>query len=238
MKRNKKVFLYMFLLGGILVWITGCKEFLDRKPLSPTLTDYGSVLDGQAVGMYSILNSWAGFNTLPWLDFNSIRDDDAQKGSSTTDGAEINTEFEIFQYTKDDWATNTYWDDHFYMINLANKELFYADSLHATDEASRRNIGEACFFRAYSYFDLVKAYGEVPLIDFYYTDPAQGILPKSPVAAIYDLIDRDLDTASQYLPLNWEVAGVNQYPGRLTIGAANTLWAQTYIFRKNWAKVI
>src|SRR6516225_7014689 len=123
MKRNKIIFLFVFLLAA-LVWITGCKTFLDRKPLSPTLTDYGSVLDGQAIGMYSIFNTWAGFNTLPWLDFNSIRDDDAQKGSSTTDGAEINTEFETFQYTKDDWATNTYWDDHYYMINQANKELF------------------------------------------------------------------------------------------------------------------
>ena len=65
------------------------------------------------------------FLRLPWIDFHSIRDDDAQKGSSTTDGAEINTEFETFQYTKDDWATNTYWSDHYFMINLANKELSY-----------------------------------------------------------------------------------------------------------------
>ena len=44
--------------------------------------------------------------------------------------------------------------------------------------------------------------------------------------------------ASQYLPLNWEVAGTNLYPGRLTSGAAKTLWAQTYLFRQNWAQVI
>ena len=99
MKRNRKVLLYTVLLTGVLVGITGCKKFLDRKPLSATLNDYGSVLDGQALGMYSIFDTWAGFNTLPWLDFNSIRDDDAQKGSSSTDGAEINTEFETFAYT-------------------------------------------------------------------------------------------------------------------------------------------
>src|SRR3954463_6736820 len=159
MKRNKTVFLSILLMAGVFVCVTGCKKFLDRKPLSATLTDYGSVLDGQALGMYSIFDGWAGFNTLPWLDFNSIRDDDAQKGSSTTDGAEINAEFETFQYTKDDWETNTYWNDHYNMINLANRELHDADSLKVTDEASLRNIGEACFFRAYSYFELVKAYG-------------------------------------------------------------------------------
>ena len=194
-------------------------------------------LEAQSFGLYSTLRSYAGFSTLPWLDFNSIRDDDAQKGSSLTDGAEINAEFETFNYTKDDWATDTYWNDHYYMINLANKELFTADSLKATDEASLRNIGEACFFRAYSYFELVKAYGDVPLINFYYTNAADGIKPKSPASDIYALIDSDLSVAAQYLPLNWDVAGVNRYPGRLTSGAANTLWAQTNLFRQNWAKV-
>src|SRR5690242_16524084 len=136
MKRNNKVFLNILMVACVLALVTGCKKFLDRKPLSPTLTDFGSELDGQAIGMYSIFDTYAGFNTLPWLDFNSIRDDDAQKGSSTTDGAEINTEFETFQYTKDDWATNTYWNDHYYMINKANQLLFTADSLKLTDPAS------------------------------------------------------------------------------------------------------
>src|SRR6476620_6541936 len=215
MKRNKKVFLCMSLVVGVLVWTTGCKRFLDREPLSATLSDYGSVLDGQAIGMYSVFNTWAGFNTLPCLDFVSIRDDDSQKGSSTTDGAEINTENETFQYTKDDWATNTYWSDHYYIINLNNEMLFIADSLKVTDQASLRNVGEALFFRAYSYFELAKAYGEVPLINYYYTNAKQGVKAKSPVPEIYALIDSDLNVASQYLPLNWEVAGTNLYPGRV-----------------------
>src|SRR6476646_390807 len=196
MKINNKILVGLFLVIVVVISTTGCKKFLDRKPLSATLTDYGSVLDGQAIGMYSIFNTWAGFNTLPWLDFVSIRDDDAQKGSSTTDGAEINTEFETFQYTKDDWATNTYWSDHYFMINLTNKELYFADSLKVTDQASLRNVGEACFFRAYSYFELVKAYGEVPLINYYYTNATQGIKAKSPVPEIYALIDSDLNVAS------------------------------------------
>jgi hypothetical protein len=208
--------------------------------LSATYDDlHQGTLEAQSFGLYSALRGDVGFSTLPWLDFNSIRDDDAQKGSSTTDGAEIDAEFETFKYTKNDWATNTYWDDHYSMIYLANKELYSADSLHVTDEASLRNVGEAHFFRAYSFFDLVKAYGEVPLLNFYYTDPAQGIKPKASVDDIYAQIDKDLDTASLYLPLNWNDANGNtQYPGRLTSGAAKTLWAQTYLFRKQWDKVV
>ena len=239
MKINKKLFWGLLLMIPIIISVAGCKKFLDRKPLTATLDDLQQgTLEAQSFGLYSILRDWSGFSTLPWIDFNSIRDDDAQKGSSTTDGAEINAEFETFQYTKDDWATNTYWNDHYYMINQANKELHTADSLQVTDEASLRNIGEACFFRAYSYFELVKAYGEIPLINFYYTDATQGVRPKSPVNDIYALIDSDLNVASQNLPVNWEVAGTNLYPGRLTSGAAKTLWAQTYLFRQNWAHVV
>ena len=240
MKRNRKVLLYTVLLTGVLVGITGCKKFLDRKPLSATLNDYGSVLDGQALGMYSIFDTWAGFNTLPWLDFNSIRDDDAQKGSSSTDGAEINTEFETFAYTKDDWATNTYWNDHYYMINKANQLLYTADSLKVSDPGTLRNVGEAHFFRAYTYFELVKAYGEVPKIDFYYTDASQGVRPKSTVTELYALIDKDLDSAAALLPVSWFNSTTNQnaFPGRLTKCAALTLHAQTYLFRGNWAQVL
>jgi hypothetical protein len=238
MKIYKSLF-WVLIMVPILLTGFGCKKFLDRKPLTATLNDLNQGgLEAQSFGMYSTLRSYAGFSTLPWLDFHSIRDDDAQKGSSTTDGAEVVTEFDIYQYSKDDWAPNTYWNDRYYMINLANKSLYFADSLHATDPASLRNIGEAYFFRAYCYFDLVRTYGEVPLIDFYYTSAAAGIKPKSNVNAIYTLIDADLTKAVQYLPLNWEVAGTNRFPGRLTQGAAKTLWAQSYLFRSNWGRVV
>jgi len=238
MKRNKILFWSMLLMLPVLASVVGCKKFLDRKPLTATLDDLNQgVLEAQSFGLYNTLRSYAGFATLPWLDFHSIRDDDAQKGSSTTDGAEINTEFETFQYSKDDWAPNTYWNDHYAMINQANQELYYADSLKLTDPASLRNVGEARFFRAYAFFNLVRTYGQVPLINFYYTKATDGIKPKSPEAAIYAQIDADLQIAVQNLPLNWVVGGTNIYPGRLTKGAANTLWAQTYLFRQNWARV-
>lgn len=242
MRHKKIIFANLLLALVVIISVSSCKKFLDRKPLGATLDDYGSVVDGQALGMYVVFNTWAGFNTLPWLDFNSIRDDDAQKGSSTTDGAEINAEFETFQYTKDDWATDTYWNDHYYMINLANKLLYYADSLKLNDAASLRNVAEAHFFRAYSFFELVLAYGQVPLINYYYTKASEGIKPKATIDQIYAQIDADLDSATLFLPASWYDAtkGLNPFPGRLTVGAAKALWAKTYMHRPtpNWSKVL
>ncbi|MEP6466666.1 MAG: RagB/SusD family nutrient uptake outer membrane protein [Parafilimonas sp.] len=239
MKKEINIFFTAMVMVASAAVFSSCQKFLDRKPLTATLDDlHQGTLEAQSFGLYSALRDDAGFSTLPWLDFHSIRDDDAQKGSSQTDGAEINAEFETFQYTKNDWATDTYWNDHFSMVNLANKELYSADSLKVSDEASLRNVGEAHFFRAYAFFELVKAYGEVPLINFYYTNAADGIKPKAAVADIYAQIDNDLDTAALYLPLNWnDASGSNAYPGRLTSGAAKSLWAQTYLFRQQWDKV-
>ncbi|MEP6750775.1 MAG: hypothetical protein ABJB86_23775, partial [Bacteroidota bacterium] len=95
----------------VLIGVGGCKKYLDRQPLQQAFSDLTGAqqLDGLSYAMYNTAQTYAGLSSLPWIDFNSIRDDDAQKGSSSTDGAEINAEFETFQYTKDDWATDTYW---------------------------------------------------------------------------------------------------------------------------------
>ncbi|HEX2608331.1 MAG TPA: RagB/SusD family nutrient uptake outer membrane protein [Flavisolibacter sp.] len=238
MKKHKLLFWTLLLAIPMLSAVVGCKKFLDRKPLTATLEDLNQgQLEGQVLGMYNNLRTLAGFSLLPWIDFHSIRDDDAQKGSDINDGKEVVTEFDTYQYSKDDWAPNTYWNDHYFMINLANNAVDLADSLKVTDPASLRNVGEACFFRAYAYFELVKTYGDVPLINYPIRTPSDGIRPKSPAAKIYEFIDSNLQVASTLLPLDASAYG-GGYKGRLTSGAANTLWAQTYLFRQNWARVI
>lgn len=223
----------IMLLGVLLA---GCKKFLDRRPLEGVLDDYG--LEQQVQGLYYTIRDYAGFNHLPWLDFNSIRDDDAQKGSSATDGQEIIAEFETFQYTKDDWATNTYWNDRFYLIHTCNSILDLAATFTVTDELTTRNIGEAKFFRAFSYFELVKAYGEVPLFEHYPATGKDAIREKSPVGPIYALIEKDLTEAAAVLPLTWATSAGNDFPGRLTSGAAHTLLAQVYLWQQKWAMVV
>ncbi|HCW07038.1 MAG TPA: hypothetical protein DGG95_06705, partial [Cytophagales bacterium] len=195
----KYSWLLLILTGFILV---RCADFLDRKPLQATYSDYNqSGLESQAFGLYLIVNTYAGLNTLPWLDFNSIRGDDEMKGSSLTDGAEVNTEFDTFQYTKDDWATDTYWNDHYYLANQSSKLISdFRDQKLTDDPSSKRNAGEAYFWRAYAYYELVKAYGEVPVFNYFYSTTAGGTKAKSTVDQVYAQIDNDLDSAKQLLP--------------------------------------
>ncbi len=116
-----KILFYFVITLVAFSGLAGCKKYLDRKPLSGVLDDYG--IEQQIMGVYRITRDYVAFNSLPWIDFHSIRDDDATKGSSATDGAEVIAEFETFQYTKDDWATNEYWNNNFLLINTCNNIL-------------------------------------------------------------------------------------------------------------------
>jgi hypothetical protein len=222
-----------------LLMIGSCQKFLDRKPLTATLDDLNQGgLEGQIFGLYSNLRGSAGFTSIPWLGMHDFRSDDSEKGSDPSDGAEWVAPFDRYNYVKDLWASNQYWDDHYSLINLANTAIQTADSLKLTDAASLTNVAEARFFRAFAYFDLVRSFGEVPKIDFRVYQASQANIAKSTTAQIYALIDEDLQFAATNLPVNWVVGSDNKYPGRLTSGAAKTLQAKAHIFRGNWAQCL
>lgn len=233
MKKYMKLIFTTLLISVMILVVGGCQKFLDRKPLTATLDDLNQGgLEGQVYGLYSNLRNSAGFTSIPWLAMHDFRSDDTEKGSDPSDGAEWVAPFDHYAYVKDLWASNTYWDDHYSLINLANTAIQNADSLHLTDPASMINVAEARFFRAFSYFDLVRTFGDVPKIDFRIYNATQANIAKSPASAIYALIDADLQFAAANLPTVWG----NQYPGRLTSGAAKALQAKAYLFRGNWAQ--
>src|SRR5688572_29841190 len=102
MKSNRKITSTLLIAIALATGLSGCNKLLDRKPLTATLEDLNQgKVEGQILGMYTDLRNMGGFSTLPWIDFHSIRDDDAEKGSDANDGREVITEFETFQYTKD-----------------------------------------------------------------------------------------------------------------------------------------
>jgi starch-binding outer membrane protein, SusD/RagB family len=222
--------------AGIVLLVTAtffsqvnCKKFLDRKPLGQAIdgdVKQGGVED-QIFSLYADTKNW-GMTSLPFLTAHASRADD-NLISTAGDGNE--SYIDQFQYTKDYWLLDPLWDDHLAFVAKASGIIKDVDSLYAKDSASLINKAEASFLRAYGYFDMVRDYGDVPKIDFKVYSADQANVPRAPAAVIYALIDADLQYAAQLLPLKWE----SKYAGRATRGAANTLRAKTYLYRKNWA---
>lgn len=253
MYKLKEKLRLLILIVPLFALISGCSKFLDRKPLTATLSDLNQGgLEGQIYGLYGAIRNGdvagQGFGGIPWLAMNSFRSDDSEKGSSASDGADWGVIFDQFQYVKDHWSSNTYWDHHYVLIGLANTALQTADSLKLDQPADMINRAEARFFRAFAYFDLVRAYGQVPKIDFRVYNAQDANKPKASVADIFALIDSDLTFAEANLPVDWaNASGNSRFPGRLTRFAAMALHAKTHLYRNpdasgkaagNWAAAL
>lgn len=219
----------------MLFILSSCNDFLDRKPLGRYTEEdipAGS-FDSQVFGVYAKMRVFE-VSAMPVLAIHNFRSDDADKGSSTTDGVAQGSFYDNFEYTKDEWLLNGYWSGHYGLIIAANAVISDIDSSGLTDNATMVNRAEAKFMRAYAYFNLVRAYGEVPKIDFRVNEASEANIAKSPTSEIFELIDSDLQEASATLPLVWDA----RYIGRLTRGAALSLQTKTYMWRKDWASAL
>lgn len=217
-------------------FVSGCKKFLDRKPLGVATEgdlSQGGV-EGKAFGLYGKLRDVEGMTTFARLWFQSIRSDDADKGSTAGDLADGGNIMESFQYTKDHWLMNQNWNGHYNFIYACNDVIHDVDSLGLTDPGSIVNKAEARFMRAFAYFDLARDYGAVPIVDFkiYKVDDAN--VAKSTVAQVYAFIEEDLNYAISNLPATWSDA----FKGRVTKGTANSYLAKVLLYQQKWAAAL
>lgn len=235
-RNNKNKTSYLALGVMLIALMAGCgKDWLGGDPLGRLTEDdmpEGS-LEGQVFGIYAGLRS-EGTSGLPYVAIHNIRADDANIGGGPGDEAGAGPIFDDFGYSTNYWLINNYWSNHYSLIALTNNLLNDADSLETPTELTAINVAEAKFVRAFAYFNLVRAFGEVPKIDFRIYTQDQAIVPKSSVADIYELIDADLTEATAVLPPRWE----DRFSGRITQGAAFALQAKTHLARGNWSAAL
>ena len=101
------------------------------------------------------------------------------------------------------------------------------------ENLKKRVVGETKFLRALMYFNLVRVFGDVPLVLKETTDPAEGYnFDRAAVADVYAQIVKDLTEAEASLPDRYTGADV----GRATKGAAKSLLGKVYLTRKQYAE--
>lgn len=124
------------------------------------------------------------------------------------------------------------WQQNFQGIALANTVIQYVPDIEMNDEAlQQRLIGEAKFLRAFYYFELVRVYGEVPILNSVVidTETLQGVTRNS-VQEVYDLIELDLMEAIPVLPDTY----VGEEKGRATKWSATGLLAKVHLTQGEW----
>lgn len=97
-------------------------------------------------------------------------------------------------------------------------------------------VGEAKFFRAMAYFNLLKDFGGVPIIDKVLTLTDDSLLygPRNTREEVTNYILNDLDSAIKVLPLESGIAASDK--GRVSKGAALAFKARVALFEGTWRK--
>lgn len=129
------------------------------------------------------------------------------------------------------------WKESYDVINRANiavDRIAEIGSTEISDNLRQRLINEAKFLRALNYFNLVRIFGEVPLILHETTSLTEDKLyvAKSTEETVYAQIIQDLKDAES-LPAPSAYNDVDK--GRATGGAAKGLLAKVYLTKGDWS---
>ena len=114
-------------------------------------------------------------------------------------------------------------------VNRANLVLQYVPAI-TMDTVRRAQIaGEARFIRALCYFNLVRAYGGVPLrlAPTLTSNPSETNLPRATADQVYAQVVADLTRAALQM--------ATSNPNRATQNSANALLARVQLTQRNWA---
>lgn len=125
------------------------------------------------------------------------------------------------------------WPRFYEVISAANAALAGSEIVTGSEARINALAAEARFMRAFSYFHLVRNFGEIPYIDFFVSDPATvKNISKTSVATIYQNIIQDLEFAKQWLPDRHP----NNVRTRATKGTAAAYLANVHLTLENWQR--
>ncbi len=115
-------------------------------------------------------------------------------------------------------------------IATANTLLQRIEGAPVSETVKNQCIGQAKFFRAYAYWELVQNFGDVVLLTETIGTDGLG-LARSSKADVYKQIVNDLTDAASLLPESWNATNA----GRVTSGACEAMLARTYLFMGDYA---
>jgi hypothetical protein len=239
MKRFNKLISRIAGLGLFtgLVLQAGCsKEFLEVDPQGKQPSEEFWKTQAHAVqaknAMYGNLRGWTNTAFAP-IAVESMGSDEAEKGSTPGDAA-FHNNYDNFTHTATEGQTLDFWKGQYQNINFANQILDNVPGITMDEALKSRILAEAKFVRAYSYFRLVRAFGDVPLRLNVPVDATEYNVPRTAKAEVYAAIEKDLTEAAAVLPQSYGPADI----GSITKGAALGMQAKVSMYQKKWAEVL
>lgn len=237
-----RIFFISITIAAAITIVSCGKDFLEVPVQGQSLPENDPDFAANLVtGAYNSLINTDGWGRdihgLMYVIATNIRSDDADKGSSPGDFGPAG-EIDNFTLTPGNSVVNSIWKGHYNAINVTNRALENLPDAAVDDATKSRLTAEVRFIRGYLYFNLIRYFGNIPLITRVPTDnidaSSEEFNKQVPEADIYNFIIEDLTFAKDNLPLK----GQTQV-GRATKGAAQALLAKVYMYTEpaNWQQV-
>ncbi len=127
------------------------------------------------------------------------------------------------------------WNDRFADLRQCNKIIDKSNTYAGETAEIARYVAEARFFRAYTYWRLMKKFADVPIVEspLDVDDPAL-YAGRNPQKEVEDFILAELESIQADLPKKSELPSTEK--GRITQGAALALKARVALYSGTWAK--
>ncbi len=222
----KKYLVYIF----IAFIPVSCSDFLDLQPefqisegsFYKTAEDIETAL----IGNYADLQ----LHNLSLVYLGELTTDNAEVRWTTPTEAEV--EADEMNFTPGNGFLNSVWNTCFSTISGSNNILARIDALDFDQGLKDQLKGESLFLRAYSYFYLVRLFGDLPIVTVAFRSPneiAAFDMSRQPVSQVYELIISDLEDAATLLD---GIEGLGK--SRASTGAAKTLLGKVHLTMKNY----
>ena len=211
----KRFILFIFLLGAFC----SCEDFIDLQPMDQvTMDEYWTTSTELEYYTRQFYPAFCGQSQM--LDLASDNDDMINGSPSV-----------IMDGTRS--KTTGSWTGEW--TNIRNVNIFFANyrKCESGYDAYKQYLGEAYFFRAWFYFDLLKKYGDVPWYsEVIELDNQEALMrPRDSRVLIADSILADLDLAITHLNLRKDVGN-----NRINKEAALAFKTRVALYEGSWQK--
>ena len=222
--------------------LTGCTDFLSIRP-EATVPSTGMDYTKPENIFLPISAAYANMRTGSTHSFSyvgafEITSDNADKGSSPEDNPTMK-QLDEFTFDPSNTLINELWGGYFNVVSGANNALyqmplFESALLNEGDKAyTRQCAGEAKTIRAYAYFNLVRLFGRVPVLNKTLTSDELAAKKQESTDSIYRFIEKDLLEAIKVLPESY----TSNWAGRISKYSAMAIKAKVHMYRNEWDSV-
>lgn len=225
-----KFFQYLMPAVALALTTASCSDFLDLEPPSYVVPEeyYQSEDQVQAAVNQFYTDVLPSHGTWDYGTFGSDNNTDNQAGGSADN--KYGDGLWLVGLTSGDWAWTNIRNINYTLSTVLGH--YSNHEISGSDTNIRHYIGELYFFRAYCYFDMLKKWGDLPIIEEALPEEEEILVQNNqrrPRNEVARFILTDLDNAIQYMATD-----IDSRRNRVSADVAQLFRSRVALFEGSW----